>query len=102
MKLVRDKIPDIIKENGAENDWEVTKCTLQKEKLNYLLAKLKEETKELLKEPCIEEIIDVLEVAYTIGNELGYTDNVLNMCRETKKAYRGGFTEGFLLKKTRE
>lgn len=99
MKLIRDKIPEIIHKNDAEDQWEITKCNSRKEKYGYLLAKLREETEELLQNPCIEEIADVLEVAYAIANELGYSNSDVEMCREDKKSERGGFSEGYLLTK---
>lgn len=67
-KLVRDRIPFIIAAKGEHVRWHVAK---KKELPGFLLAKLKEETAELiavLDEPnkAEEEIADVMEVMSTI------------------------------------
>ena len=70
-KLVRDNIPKIIKNNGDKCEIEIVNNNLA---LNYLYKKLNEEVCELLLEKNIDEIIDVMEVLFAIGNKYGYSE----------------------------
>lgn len=98
-KLVRNKIPEIIEREGkkvkyrqAEND---------EEYLNYLLAKLSEEAKELAQAEGIdhqkEELVDVREVISAIQLALGITEPEIEEVQASKREERGGFTERFIL-----
>jgi predicted house-cleaning noncanonical NTP pyrophosphatase (MazG superfamily) len=99
MKLIRDKIPEIIKTNKASSKYTITRCESSDEKYKYLLKKLWEEVDELLEDTCVEEMADVMEVVIAIGNHLGYSIEDIESCRLNKKQKRGGFEEGFLLEK---
>lgn len=58
-KLVRDRIPEIITANGGKCTYEL----LNKERFREALeAKLDEEVAEYHKNPCIEELADILTV----------------------------------------
>lgn len=95
-KLVRDKIPQIIEESGSKCETErVDNETL----INYLYMKLVEETNELLTDRNIEEVVDVIEVAFTIGRLYGYDEEGIMWLRETKVRNKGGFDENIILKK---
>ena len=59
MKLVRDKIPDIIRETGAEPDVTVAMGSVY---LELLGRKMGEELEEYMEEPSYEEAADMLEV----------------------------------------
>ena len=67
-KLVRDKIPDIIKSNGENS---ITRVLEDEEYRKELYKKLLEETDEVIKsqnmEETLEELADVLEVLKSIA-----------------------------------
>ena len=100
-KLVRDNIPDKIRNNGEEafirilNDVEYKK---------ELYKKLLEECNEVInsksKEEVLEELADVLEVIRSIakleGKEL---DNIIEISNQ-KRLKRGGFEKRIFLEKT--
>lgn len=96
-KLVRDKIPDIIKSNGEEA---ITRILSDEEYLIELKKKLKEETEEVIssnEENRLEELADLLEVMIAIAN----TDNkkledIIDACNQ-KREKRGGFSRKLYL-----
>lgn len=98
-KLVRDKIPEIIKNAGKEFDIHYAK----KEELTSLLeAKLQEEAKEFSEAKNLEELADILEVVFGLASAIGYSEEELLNKREQKKLERGGFKEGIVLEKVYE
>lgn len=93
-KLVRDKIPDIIKQQGVTPYIEI----LSDDK--YLLEldkKLNEEIKEYQESKDLEELADVVEVIYAICKARGYTIDELQRVREEKCNNRGGFSKKIFL-----
>lgn len=100
-KLVRDNIPDIIKNNGDEA---VTRTLEREEYRTELNKKLLEEVNEVLdagnNEETLEELADVLEIIKSIAelnnNKL---DDVINAA-EQKRIKRGGFEKRIFLEKT--
>lgn len=94
-KLVRDKIPEIIKADGRECDVEVVQ---REEKHKLLEAKLQEEVNEFLEDKNLEELADVMEVLFGLADSLGYKEEELVKAREKKREERGGFKEGIVLK----
>ena len=95
-KLVRDKIPQIIERSGSECEIEQVD---DKTALEYLYKKLMEETSELLMDKNIEEVIDVIDVAFAIGKLYGFDEEGIMWLRETKVRDKGGFDENIILKK---
>lgn len=93
-KLVRDRIPEIMRSAGLTPH---TRISPPKERLSWLLAKLREETAEVVDAPCIEECADVLEVVLAIASELGYAEAQLRQVAADKAQQRGGFGGGILL-----
>ena len=93
-KLVRDKIPQIIKDKGQEVIFHVANKEEYKIKL---YEKLKEEVEEFLKEPNSEELADVLEVIHAICSNLGISFGKLEKIRQEKVEKRGGFNNCIIL-----
>ena len=95
-KLVRDLIPEVIKNSGKECEIEIADKE-QKEEL--LEAKLMEEVNEYLEDKNLEELADVMEVLFALAHNLGYSEEDLLNKRQEKLEERGGFKEGIVLKK---
>jgi len=93
-KLVRDKIPDIIRKSGR-----TPRVTVLPEPAyrSALVEKLYEETAELVAaataESVLEEAADVLEVLGAIAVMHGGTLNSIIELARQKRADRGGFVE---------
>ena len=93
-KLVRDKIPEIIREKG---DSPKIRTASGEELDAFLRAKLVEEATEFLESGDLEEVVDIIEVLDRII-DLRRTDRaMLELQRETKKHFRGGFEQGIIL-----
>ena len=93
-KLVRDKIPEIIEEDGK-------KCKVRilsdEEYIAALEAKLNEEVAEYQTDKNLEEMADVLEVLQAICIARGYSLEKLEELRAKKADERGGFAEKIFL-----
>ena len=96
-KLVRDKIPEIIAESGR-------RCTMRilsdEEYLRAVDAKLDEELAEYHRDQNIDELADLIEVAYAAAAARGYSAEELNRVREAKAKKRGRFEKKILLIET--
>jgi len=97
-KLVRDKIPKVIKATGKECEFEIAP---KEERYKLLEAKLNEEVNEFLEDKNLEELADVMEVLFGLADTLGYSEEELLKVREKKREERGGFKEGIVLKSVR-
>ncbi|MFF9171776.1 MULTISPECIES: nucleoside triphosphate pyrophosphohydrolase [unclassified Streptomyces] len=92
-KLVRDRIPQIIRRSGAEP---VIYTADQAEYRTRLRDKLGEEVTEFLgadDAQAPEELADVLEVVRALAADLGVDADQLEKIREAKASARGGFAE---------
>ncbi|NNU78384.1 nucleoside triphosphate pyrophosphohydrolase [Clostridium estertheticum] len=98
-KLIRDKIPEIIKAAGKNFDVHYAK---KEEVLPLLETKLNEEVSEYLEAKNLEELADVMEVLFGLANALGYSEEDLINKRNEKKEERGGFEKGIVLEKVHE
>lgn len=96
-KLIRDRIPEIIKSSGNKCEFEIVS---DKVALEYLYKKLGEEVNELLSDKNLDEIADVMEVLFAIGKKYGYSESEVLNRRNEKKESRGGFENNLVLKKT--
>jgi len=98
-KLVRDRIPDIIKADGGECKFHVAKKDEFAELLN---EKVFEESMELIENPCAEEIADVLEVIEALArmHHIGLDD--IKAAKAKKREERGGFNLMFVLESATE
>jgi len=95
-KLVRDKIPEIIKKEGK---LPITQELNNTEYLKELNKKLQEETSEYLEDNNIEELADIVEVIYGILNAKKITIEEFEEIRKNKVKERGAFQEKIFLEK---
>lgn len=93
-KLVRDKIPDIIRSQG---NTAVTRVLTGKEFSEYLAKKLSEEVQEFLTDGTVEELADIYEVILAILRHKNVTFESFEELRMQKLLERGGFSEGVFL-----
>lgn len=98
-KLVRDRIPEIIKVSGKTC---VTEFLSDEEYLRMIDAKLDEELAEYHKDLNVEELADLLEVIYAAAKARGYTLEQLEAIRAEKASKRGTFEKKILLKEVIE
>lgn len=93
-KLVRDRIPEIMKKQGKNP---VIKKVTDAEYLTYLYKKLREEVDELIADETAEEVADVLEVLHAICVHKGYSPQHVDQLKVEKAKSRGGFEMGFVV-----
>ena len=102
-KLVRDKIPEIIKASGKTPIY--TQCAPE-ELLGWLYSKLQEEYLELMnaneRADILQEAADVFEVIRALLRANGYTVNDLILEADSKRVARGAFTKGYILERVEE
>ena len=98
-KLIRDRIPEIIKESGKTC---ITEVISDEEYLKMIDAKLDEELAEYHRDQNIEELADLLEVIRAAAIARGYSIEELEKVRAEKAAKRGGFEKKLLLKEVIE
>lgn len=98
-KLVRDRIPEMIEEQGKAC---VVEILSDEEYISMVDAKLDEELAEYHKDQNIEELADLLEVIYAAAAARGYSREQLETVRAQKAEERGGFEKKLLLKEVFE
>ncbi len=93
-KLVRDKIPEIIRQQGGEplirvlSDEDYARCLAQK---------LDEEVAEFHRDQNLEELADILEVVFALTEIVGSSRAELMDVYEKKHDARGGFSDKVFL-----
>lgn len=98
-KLVRDNIPDIIRDKG---ETPVIRTLDDEEYGACLREKLREEIEEFLQETNLDELSDVLEVLEAMATLQGWTDGEIQKARRDKAEARGAFRERVFLEKVVE
>lgn len=97
-KLVRDRIPEIIQNNGQSCSARPLK---EKEFVEELKKKADEELNEYLNsqsdQEAVEELADLLEIVYTLADQHGYSVEDLEEVRRKKERDRGGFQDKIFL-----
>lgn len=96
-KLVRDRIPEIIKNSGSTP---ITHIADDEEYWEKLKEKFKEEVNEFLKSPTKEELADVLEIIYAICDFKNISRQELEIIRKKKAKKRGSFRKKIILDET--
>lgn len=87
-KLVRDKIPEIIKQKGQVP---ITHIADDEEYLKELVKKLQEEIDEFKEEHDVEELADIIEIVHAISEFYGTSAEELERIRKEKAEKRGQF-----------
>ncbi len=93
-KLVRDKIPDMIINEGLIPE---TRILSDEEYISELDRKLDEEIAEYHQDKNLEELADILEVLFSIAEARGYSIEDLMKLKEEKRNKRGGFSKKIYL-----
>jgi len=94
-KLVRDKIPDIIRLQGNHPE-----CHTANDRTEYcqvLREKILEEAIELKESQDINELIDILEAAYCLIEAENLKFTKIEELRKKKNIERGSFTKRIIL-----
>lgn len=94
-KLVRDRIPDIIQEDGQEP---LTEQVPDADVMQHLADKLVEEAEEFRESKDVEELADLVEIVDRCLREEDTTWRQLQQLRNEKKQERGGFEENIVLR----
>ncbi len=97
-KLVRDRIPEIIQQNGAIP---VTRILSEEEYRNALCQKLQEELNEFLAENDPMELADLYEVADALAQLLGGKAKIEELQQE-KREKSGAFCKRIYLEEVHE
>jgi predicted house-cleaning noncanonical NTP pyrophosphatase (MazG superfamily) len=93
-KLVRDRIPVIIKASGSE----CKHHTATDEELEHsLLDKLREEVEEFIEKPSVEEMADIQEVIWRIQEIFNITEHDVLGAMRRKTKERGAFHKNYIL-----
>ena len=93
-KLVRDKIPELIREQG---EIPLTRILDTEEYLRCLEMKLDEEVAEYHRDKNAEELADILEVVLSLAQAIGCSREELEKIYRRKHDERGGFEERIYL-----
>tara|TARA_A100001011_G_C14154331_1_gene775394 strand:- start:36 stop:338 length:303 start_codon:yes stop_codon:yes gene_type:complete len=95
VKLVRDKIPEIIEKDGK---WCLCRSVHSKEEhMQLLKEKMIEESEEFLENPCYEEAADMLEIVHAFCYLSGLTFDLAESVMRDKRESNGGFLNGIVL-----
>ncbi|TDC45506.1 hypothetical protein E1281_30155 [Actinomadura sp. KC345] len=94
-KLVRDRIPEIVRATGREPE---TRVAGPEEHGALLRAKLYEEAGEYAAGGDPAELSDLLEVVHALAASHGITPRELEEQRSAKAAERGGFSSHLVLR----
>ena len=93
-KLVRDKIPEIIKAKGEMVMMHIADDVEYAQKLR---EKLEEEVQEYLKNENVGEIADILEVIDAIAEYKGFSQEGILATKQKKSENRGRFEQRIIL-----
>ena len=98
-KLVRDKIPTLILQEGKTYHAHIASGSELEE---ALLSKLDEEVREFRASKDPKELADILEVVYRLAHCHHVTDEELEALRREKEKEKGAFYRGIILESVEE
>lgn len=93
-KLIRDRIPEIIEASGKKANIEIMDDS---DYLKALNSKLQEELDEYNEDQDVNELADLIEVAYAIIEHKGISIEEFEQLRLKKQEERGGFKDKLFL-----
>lgn len=93
-KLVRDKIPQLIRQQGSEP---VIQILDEEAYTRCLEDKLDEEVSEYHADQNLDELADILEVVFALAANLGASRDELMTVYQAKNKKRGGFSKRIFL-----
>ncbi len=100
-KLIRDKIPEIIRKSNAHANTYV--LSDQEEFKSRLTKKLQEEMNEYMDSQDPEELADIMEVIKALAENIhNISYEQLEQVRNNKEKERGGFDKGLVLTEVQE
>ena len=95
-KLVRDKIVEIIERDDRSCVYHVAKGQEYERRLK---DKLVEEINEFFEDPCVMEMVDVLEVLDAMKKFYNLDPHIVSIEQSNKRWEKGGFYDGIVLDK---
>jgi len=95
-KLVRDKVPELIKK---EKKNPITRTAKDDEYLALLKKKLEEEVREFLEVGCQEELADIIEVLNTISEYKEWPKEEIEALRKKKVKHKGNYSKRVVLER---
>lgn len=98
-KLVRDRIPEIVRDDGEEP---IVHVADDEEYERRLREKVLEEAEEFVESGDPEELADVLAVVEAYREHADLSAEQLEELREEKAAERGGFADRIVLERVAE
>jgi len=100
-KIVRDNIPEIIKERGGKCSFHLAR---EMDACVYLVDKIKEEADELMpmlnRNGAIDELADLQEIIVALAKKQNYTMEQVEKVRLLKREERGSFDKNIILIET--
>ena len=93
-KLVRDKIPQMIENQGEKPNFRIME---EEEYFKALEQKLDEEVGEFHRDKNTEELVDILEVVFALAKTLDCSVDELMQVYQKKHDARGGFDQRIFL-----
>ena len=96
MKLVRDNIPNIIRESGKTCEYHIANYDEYKARL---YEKMREELDEFINTPCEEEAADMYEVLRAICLLQTFPMEIVENVAMEKRTQRGAFNDMIVLEK---
>lgn len=93
-RLVRDKVPEDIKRYGGKADIRTLENSEFKEELKKLLIT---EVKEYLDNDSTEELIDILEIVYSLGSVHNLSFKEMVNLRKRKVEQKGSYSKKLFL-----
>ena len=98
-KLVRDKISEIIKQEGKTP---IIRIADEEEYVLKLREKLHEEADEVAESHEVEELVDIMEVIYALAEQKGISYEELEKIRQRKANKKGRFAKRIILEEVDE
>lgn len=97
MKLIRDKIPMLMKQASVKFEARIAD---NDEFKDLIVKKMQEEVQELMDDRSLEEAADVYEVFLSLIKLWGHDIHDVIECADEKREERGGFSERVVLVKS--